>query len=131
MGSLANDRCSKRSCDTVYDTGLVQQMGESSTDRILPQSGSLLELPDLPVYPLHVKRNNVNDGLIVRLYNSSDEVVDTSIVSSLFTVTRAWMCDLFEHQTESLAVDDGRLALKLTPRAVTVVALQGVLHTEV
>ena len=114
--------------DTVYDTGLVQQMGERSERRDLPASGSLLTLPKPPVEVLRVKRaDNDEDSLIVRLYNASDEEQRRTINSGLFQIDRAWVCDLFEKRLERLPMEGDHIVITLPPRRICVVSLVGVI----
>jgi hypothetical protein len=111
--------------DAAYDTGLVQQMGELSDDRCLPEVGSLLALPEPPMQVLHVKRANDGGGLIIRLYNAGDSEWTATIGSGLFRISDAWQCDLFERRTGGLSSQDDSAAVSIPARQVGIVCLQG------
>jgi alpha-mannosidase len=85
----------------------------------LPESSS----PDSPVLTLHVKPAERGSGVIVRLFNASNQSQSAEIGSGLLRIINAQLCDLLETPQEPKMVQDGTVTLYLPPRRVTTVLL--------
>ena len=107
-----------------------QQLGEPERHPpVLPEAGALLRLPEnvspeSPVLTMHVKPAEHSPGVILRLFNASDQAQTAEIGSGILRIIRAQMCDLLETPQGSIEVQNGTLALNVPPRRVTVVLLQ-------
>lgn len=105
---------------------LVQHLLEDSAvvPRLAAGEGSFLRLPSEPVLTLHVKPSGDGRGLILRLLNASDQVVETAIGSGLLSIRQAVRCDLLEHPRERLAVSHGVAHLTLPGRGLACIRLE-------
>ena len=100
-------------------------MGEIPAEpTTLPASGMLLQLPDAPLLPLHVKAANDQTGVIVRLLNASDQAQTATIGSALLKIAAAQRCDLLENQLGELPVEAGAVSLEIPARRVAAVYLR-------
>jgi alpha-mannosidase len=86
----------------------------------LPESFS----PDSPVLTLHVKPAEHQPGLVVRLFNASDQEQRAQIGSGILRILSAQLCDLLEKPQWSIEVQNGTVTLNIPPRRVTAVLLQ-------
>jgi hypothetical protein len=116
--------------EAAYAQPLFQHLGEPKRHpAVLPEAGSLLRLPesfspDSPVSTMHVKAAERRPGVIVRLFNASDEAQPAEIGSGLLHILSAQQCDLLETPQASVEVKDGSVTLNAPPRRVTAVLLQ-------
>ncbi|HJR80562.1 MAG TPA: glycosyl hydrolase-related protein, partial [Anaerolineales bacterium] len=115
--------------ETVYPQPLFQHLGEPERHPpVLPQAGSLLQLPqnispESPVQTLHVKTAERQRGVIVRLFNASDQDQPAQIGSGFLRILNAQPCDLLERPQGSIEVQNGTVTLNVPPRRVTTVLL--------
>jgi hypothetical protein len=108
--------------DALHDTPLLQTMGEAKQDvQLVAESGSLLVLPEPPILTLHLKPHE--NGLIIRLFNASDNDQHVNIWSGLLTIQQAQLCDLFGNPQTGLAVVDGAISLEILARRIVVLKL--------
>lgn len=113
--------------EALYDEPLLQHFGEPRAQgKRLPQSGTLLHLPEPPVAVLHLKPGDdpSERSLLVRLLNLSDRPQKAEIASGLIAIRAARYCDLLEGPGAAIPVNDGRLWLDLEPRRIVTVQLQ-------
>ncbi|MCI0398426.1 MAG: glycosyl hydrolase-related protein, partial [Chloroflexi bacterium] len=110
---------------------LLQHLGEERADGrpLLPALGSLLRLPGctgeaLPVLTLHVKPARDQQGVIVRLLNTSDEEQQVEIGSGLWRIVAARQCDLLERPLSAVKVVNGVFRLLLPARRVATIYLE-------
>ena len=94
----------------------------------MPEAGSLLRLPesfspDSPILTVHVKAAESRPGVILRLFNASDQDQTAEIGSGLLRILSAQWCDLLEKPQGSIEVQNGTLTLNLPARRVTAVLL--------
>jgi hypothetical protein len=115
--------------EAAYSQPLLQHLGESEDHPpLLPEAGTLLRLPqnispESPILTLHVKAAERQPGVILRLFNASDETQLAKIGSGLLRILSAQWCDLLEEPQESIEVQNGAVTLNLPARRVTVVFL--------
>lgn len=108
---------------------LFQHLGEPEHHPpFLPEAGALLRLPqnvspESPILTLHVKPAERRPGVIVRLFNTSDQAQTAEIGSGFLRILSAQWCDLLEKPQGSIEVQNGTVSLNLPARRVTAVLL--------
>jgi len=108
--------------DALHELPIFQHMGEAiKADEPLPAEGTLLNLPDDPIQVMHIKQADDNNGLIMRLINTSDEEQMATIGSNLLTITSATLCDLLEVNGDDLTVTDGTIEVTLPKRGMVAI----------
>ena len=115
--------------ETAYAQPLFQHLGELERQPpLLPEVGPLLRLPpslspESPVLILHIKAAARQQGVIVRLFNASDQDQPAEIGSGLLRILSAQWCDLLEKPQRSIEVQNGSVRLNVPARRVTTVHL--------
>ncbi len=115
--------------EAVYPQPLLQHLGEPERHPpLLPEAGALLRLPqnvspESPVLTLHIKAAERRPGVIVRLFNASDQAQPAEIGSGFLRILSAQLCDLLEKTQGSLEVQNGTVTLNVPARRVTAVLL--------
>ncbi|HET6823152.1 MAG TPA: glycosyl hydrolase-related protein, partial [Anaerolineales bacterium] len=115
--------------EAAYAQPLFQHLGEPEHHPpLLPKAGALLRLPEnlspeSPVLTLHVKAAERQPGVILRLFNASDQDQPAEIGSGFLRILRAQRCDLLETPQGSIEVQDGKVRLNIPARRVTAVLL--------
>ena len=115
--------------EAAYAQPLFQHLGEPERHpSLLPEVGSLLRLPEnvspeSPILTLHVKAAERQPGVILRLFNASDQDQPAEIGSGFLRILRAQRCDLLETPQESIEVQDGIVRFNVPARRVTAVLL--------
>src|SRR6266508_1082228 len=115
--------------EAAYPQPLLQHLGEPERHPpLLPEAGALLRLPqnvspESLVLTLHIKAAERRPGVIVRLFNASDQDQPAEIGSGLLHILSAQWCDLLEKPQESIEVRNGTVTLNLPARRVTTVLL--------
>ncbi len=111
--------------EALFHEPLLQHLGEPrAAGAGLPQTGTLLRLPEPPVAVLHLKPVGDGErGLLVRLLNLSDRPQKAEIASGLIAIRSARRCDLLERPGAAIPVDEGRLWVDLEPRRIVTVQL--------
>lgn len=92
------------------------------SDAHLPRSSSLLDLPESPVFTLHVLPDG-QGGVLIRLLNASDSPQHAVIGSQLLKIVAANICDVFGQATGELSVTNGVVSVEIEARRVCVVRL--------
>ena len=116
--------------EAAHAQPVFQHLGEPERHPpLLPASGSLLRMPessspDSPVLTLHIKAAERQPGVIVRLFNASDQDQLTEIGSGCLRILSAQRCDLLEKPQESIEVENGTVTLTLPARRVVCVLLR-------
>lgn len=124
-GAFDEARAHRFGLEALHPTPLFQQLGEAAAaDAFLPERGSLLILPELPVAVLHIKAAPEGAGIIIRLLNASDTPHTAVIQSGLLTISGARRCDVLERPGAALDVRDGQVQVSIEPRRIAVVHLQ-------
>jgi alpha-mannosidase len=106
-----------------------QHLGEPEQDSpLLPEAGALLRLPEhiapeSPILTMHVKPAERQPGVILRLFNASDQAQTAEIGSGLLRIIGAQWCDLLEIPQGSIDVKNGTVTLNVPPRRLTAVLL--------
>ena len=106
-----------------------QHLGEPEQDSpLLPEVGALLRLPEhiapeSPILTVHVKPAERQPGVILRLFNASDQAQTAEIGSGLLRIISAQWCDLLETPQGSIDVQNGTVTLNVPPRRLTAVLL--------
>ena len=109
---------------------LLQHLGEPERHPpLLPGAGTLLRLPEnvspeSPVLTLHVKAAERQPGVIVRLFNASDQDRPAEIGSGVLRILSAQSCDLLETPQGSIEVQNGTVRWNVPARRMTAVLLQ-------
>jgi alpha-mannosidase len=115
--------------EAAYAQPLFQHLGEPERQpSLLPEAGALLRLPEnlsprSPVLTLHVKPAERRTGVIVRLFNASDQVQPAEIGSGILRILGAQTCDLLETPRGLIEVQNGTVRLNLPARRMTTVLL--------
>jgi alpha-mannosidase len=115
--------------EAAYSQPLFQHLGEpEGHSPLLPEVGALLRLPqtispESPVLTLHVKAAERRPGVVVRLFNASDQDQPAEIGSGVLRILNAQWCDLLETPQDSLEVKNGTVTLNVPARRVTAVLL--------
>ena len=128
-GSFDELQAHRFGLEAAHAQPLFQHLGEPESHApMLPDVGALLRLPeslspDSPVLTLHIKPAESRPGVIVRLFNASDQEQSAQIGSGVLRILSAQLCDLFETPQESIEVQNGTMSLSLPPRRVTTVLL--------
>ena len=108
---------------------LFQHLGEPEHHPpSLPEYGALLRLPesfssDSSILTMHIKAAESRPGVIVRLFNASEQEQTAKIGSGLLHILSAQWCDLLEKPQGKIEVQNGTLTLNLPARRVTAVLL--------
>lgn len=124
-GGFDEARAHRFGLETAHAAPLLQHMGEAPAASTLPAEGSLFALPTGgAVLPVHVKPATYEEGIIVRLLNTSDTPQTVSIGSGLLTIGQAKLCDLLENPLSDLAVTGGTVSVEVPARRVAVVWLK-------
>ena len=120
--------------DAAHGQPLLQHLGEPKNHSpLLPEAGALLQLPqtvspESPVLALHIKAAERRPGVIIRLFNASDQDQPAEIGSAVLRILNAQKCDLLEKPQESIEVQNGTVTLNVPARRVTVVLLDVATH---
>jgi alpha-mannosidase len=115
--------------EAAYPEPLLQHLGEPERHPpLLPETGALLRLPqtlspESPVLTLHVKAAEHQPGVILRLFNASDQDQPAEIGSGLLRILSAQSCNLLEKPQASMEVQNGTVKLNVPARRVTAVIL--------
>jgi alpha-mannosidase len=115
--------------EAAYAQPLLQHLGEPERHPpLLPEAGALLRLPqnvlpESPVLTLHIKAAERRPGVIVRLFNTSEQAQPAEIGSGILRILRAQWCDLLEKPQGSIDVQNGTVTLNVPARRVTAVLL--------
>jgi alpha-mannosidase len=72
---------------------------------------------------LHIKAAEHQPGVIVRLFNASDQAQPVEIGSGILRILSAQWCDLLEKPQGSIEVQNGTVRLNVPPRRVTALLL--------
>jgi alpha-mannosidase len=108
---------------------MFQHLGEPERHSpLLPEAGTLLRLPEdlspeSPVLTLHIKPAEHSPGVVLRLFNASDQAQTAEIGSGILRIISAQMCDLLETPQDYIEVQNGTVTLNVPPRRVMVVLL--------
>jgi len=115
--------------EAAYAQPMFQHLGEPKRHPpLLPEAGSLLRLPqdlspESPILTLHIKAAERRPGVILRLFNASDQAQPAQIGSGLLRILGAQLCDLLEKPQESIEVHNGIVTLSIPARRVTTLFL--------
>jgi alpha-mannosidase len=124
-GDFDESRAHRFGIESMHHTPVFQHLGELIvSDDLLPESGSLLTLPELPIAVLHIKASDDEKGIIARLLNASDSSQQVTVQSGLLKITGAKLCDLLERPTDTINVSDGEVVVDIEPRRIAVLHLQ-------
>ncbi|MFT3894426.1 MAG: hypothetical protein QM730_22575 [Anaerolineales bacterium] len=107
--------------DTEHSRPLLQHLGEPSAQELLPESGTLLHLPQHPILTLNLRAHE--DGALLTLFNASDEEQTSSISSGLIHINSVQRCDLFGNKLDNLSVNNGAVEVTIAPRQTTTLLL--------
>ncbi|HPZ98710.1 MAG TPA: polysaccharide lyase family protein [Phycisphaerae bacterium] len=90
----------------------------------LPPTASFCSVEPANVTVTAVKPADDGKGVIVRLRETAGQATEARIVTSFPGTSRAVRCDLVERNREKLAMDGGKLTLKLEPNGMAAVRLE-------
>lgn len=122
-GDFNESRAHQFAAETEHARPVLQHMGESAAECLLPSSGTLLNLPQPPIQTLSMRRS-ADHGILVTLMNSSDYSLTTVLASGLLKIRSASICDLFGNRIENLRVDNGKLEVSITARRIITLFLE-------
>jgi alpha-mannosidase len=124
-GAFDEARAHRFGLEAMNNVPLFQHLGEETTSGdLLPESGSLLILPDFPTTVQRIKTSQDGKGIIIRLLNASDANHTAVIQSGLLTITSASRCDLLEKPIDTIQVSDGQIQVTIEPRRIAVLHLE-------
>jgi alpha-mannosidase len=78
-----------------------------------PSQGSLVRLSNPAIVPLAIKPSARDEGLVLRIFNTSDQKCVTTADFPSHKLMQAWACDGLENPDRELPVAGGRLRLNL------------------
>ena len=128
-GGFDELRAHRFGLEATYAQPVFQHLGETERNRpLLPKGGPLLWMPesfsvDSPILTLHVKVAERQPGMIVRLFNASDETQTAVIGSGILRIRSAQTCDLLETPQGPIDVQKGTVTLTIPARRVMAVLL--------
>jgi alpha-mannosidase len=128
-GSFNELQAHRFGLEAAHAQPVFQHLGEPKRYQpLLPEVGALLRLPegsspDSPILTMHIKPAERRPGVILRLFNASDQAQSAEIGSGLLRILSAQLCDLLETPQESIEVRNGTLTLNVPARRVTAVLL--------
>jgi alpha-mannosidase len=120
-GDFDESRAHRFASDTEHSRPLVQHLGEPAAPELLPESGTLLHLPQHPILTLNLRAHD--NGALLTLFNASDETQTACISSGLIHIESAHRCDMFGNQLETLTVNNGAVEVIIAPRQTTALFL--------
>jgi hypothetical protein len=115
--------------EAAHAQPVFQHLGEPERHPpLLPEVGALLQLPEngspeSAVLTLHVKAAQRQPGMILRLFNASDQDQQAEISSGVLRIRSAQWCDLLETPQGSIEVQNGVVTLNVPARRVAAVIL--------
>ena len=116
--------------EAAYSQPLFQHLGEPVQQApLLPEMESLLRLPqnispESPVLTLHIKAAEHRPGVILRLFNTSDQDQPAQIGSGSLRVLSAQGCNLLENPQAAIEVQNGTVTVNVPARRVMAVLLE-------
>ena len=122
VGAFDEVRAQRFAVEAAHARPLVQHMGEAPLSQSLPASGMLLHLPEPPIVALSIER--ADEGIMITLFNASDEMQSAKIESALLSVQRGWQCDLFGQVTSELPVNVQSVEVSIEARRLMTLKLE-------
>jgi hypothetical protein len=122
-GDFDEERAHRLAAEAEHARPVVQHLGEPAAPDLLPASGTLLHLSQPPILTLSLRASN-EGGVLLTLFNASDEVQLSNIAGGLVKMNTAYRCDLFGNQLEALPVINGALELSVAPRQSVTLAIR-------
>ena len=129
-GGFNEIRAHRFGLEAVHIQPLFQHLGEPERHLpLLPEAGALLRLPEnaspeSPILTMHVKPAERRPGVILRLFNASDQDQLAEIGSGILHILSAQRCDLLETPQDAIEVKKGTVTLNVPARRVMTVLLQ-------
>jgi alpha-mannosidase len=96
---------------------VIQHLGEQPAEQLLPQNGTLLTLPEPPILVLNFRKAE-EGGILITLYNASDEHRNAEVKSGIISLDQANRCDLFGKVLETLPVVAGVVKVEIPARRI-------------
>jgi hypothetical protein len=125
-GAFDEARAHRFGLEAAHARPLVNHLQEPRLEGgSLPESGTLLRLPEPPVLVVNMRRAAEGGGTLLYLLNASDAPQQATIGSGLLKIGAARRCNLFGEKIEEMTVRGGEVAPELSPRRVTAVLLHG------
>ncbi len=110
-GAFDQARSHRFASETAHSRPMLQPLGEPSSGRTLPPSGCLLELPEAPVQTLAIVADAERGGILLTLFNSSEETRAPRVSGGLLRIARAELLEGGE--ARELALEDGGVSFSL------------------
>ncbi|MGE5377576.1 MAG: glycoside hydrolase family 38 C-terminal domain-containing protein [Bacteroidota bacterium] len=121
-GGFDESRAHRFAAETEHSRPLVQHLGETPAQELLPATGTLLHLPELPIMILSLRATPAG-GALLTLFNASDTTQTASISSGLLEIHSAERCDLFGSHLETLVVNHGTVEINIPQRQIFTLAI--------
>jgi alpha-mannosidase len=121
-GDFHETRAQRFAAEAAHARPLVQHLGEAPLSQTLPLSGTLLHLPEPPIVVQGIARTS--EGMLITLFNASDDVQTASIRSALLTLQHAWHCDLFGTVEQELPVLDHAIEVTIEARRLLTLKIE-------
>jgi alpha-mannosidase len=114
-GGFNESRAHKFAAESEHTRPTVQHLGETPNREALPASGTLLQLPQLPVCVLSLRAIQ-GKGILLILLNASDDQTTACISSGVVKIQSMQLCDVFGNYLEQLVVKDGAVEVLMKAR---------------
>lgn len=121
-GKFDESKAHRFGMEAEHSRPVIQHLGEQPADELLPESGSLLAIPEPPILVLNVHKH-LEGGILLTLFNASDETREAKVGSGIIQIKKAMICDIFGSKLRNLAVIEGEVRIEIAPRRVQVVFL--------
>jgi len=122
-GEFDESRAHRFASESEHSRPLVQHFGDPAASDLLPESGTLLNLPTPPILTLNLRAAPAG-GAILTLFNASDDGQTATVASGLIHIESAHRCDLFGNQLEMLNVNNGAVEISIAPRQTMTLELR-------
>jgi alpha-mannosidase len=122
-GKFDEGRAHRFGSEAAQSRPVIQHLGEQPAEKLLPPSGTLLNLPEAPVLSLSL-RKEPEKGMLLTLFNASDNPQVAVVKSGIIRILAASRCDIFGNPLESIEVKDGALKVAIEPRRITTISLE-------
>ena len=122
-GEFDESRAHRFGMEAEHSRPVIQHMGEQPAEVQLPASGSLITLPQPPLLTLNL-RKAANGGMLLTLFNASDEIQQGRVESGIIRILAASQCDMFGVPIESIEVNSGAVDLTIRPRRIATLCLE-------
>jgi hypothetical protein len=116
-GKFDESQAHRFGMEAEHSRPVIQHLGEQPAEQLLPQNGTLLTLPEPPILVLNFRKVE-EGGILITLYNASDEHRNAEVKSGIISLDQANRCDLFGKVLETLPVVAGVVKVEIPARRI-------------